>query len=156
MDKLKSFAIVLLMLFSEAICIPLESSDERTNGYGVADEAETSLRNFTDFTSGSTLGQYVRDLYEEYTTESRKLQYGADKPTDVWCFPDKGIANFFLRNVRGYISVASFPLQMLPKDAFEPNQRGTQSVQHTHTTSSSGVLWFVRFRTQHSVSGAVS
>ena len=101
MDKLKSFVIVLLMLFSEAICVPLESSDERTNG--VANEAETAHRNLTDFTSGSTLGQYVRDLYEEYTTESGKLQYGADKPTDVWCFPDKGIANFFLRSVRGYI-----------------------------------------------------
>ena len=88
MDKLKSFVIVLLMLFPEAICMPLESSDERTNG--VANEAETSLRNFT---SGSTLGQYVRDLYEEYTSESGKLQYGADKPTDVWCFPDKGIAS---------------------------------------------------------------
>lgn len=58
----------------------------------MADEPERFRRRVGNLNITSTLEQYVHDLYEEYASESGKLRYGADKPTDVWCFPDKDVA----------------------------------------------------------------
>ena len=109
MDKLKSFVFLLPMLLPVAVCIPIKSSDERSNG--VVDEPETSFGNFTDSISRSALEQYVRDLYEEYASESGKLRYGADKPTDVWCFPDKGNACI---SASSYIIASTYMLHPSP------------------------------------------
>jgi hypothetical protein len=96
MDELKSFVIVV-MLLPIAFGIPVE----QRRADGMADEPETSIsfpRRVGNATSKSTLEQYVRDLYEEYASESAgKLRYGDDKPTDIWCFPDKDVAQGYFR-----------------------------------------------------------
>ena len=38
----------------------------------------------------STPQQYMRNLYEDYELENSKTRQSTDKPTDIWCFPDKG------------------------------------------------------------------
>ena len=95
---LKLFAIIL-MLFPIAFCILEEQ--QQTNA--VADEPETSFpRHVGNLNITSPMEQYMRDLYKEYASESGKLRYGVDKPTDVLCFPDKG--EFF-----SYILLTWFP-----------------------------------------------
>lgn len=79
-----------------AFSLPVEQ--RRANG--VADEPETSARfrrRVGNLNITSTLEQYIRDLYEEYASESGRLRYGADKPTDVWCFADKDVAQEHFR-----------------------------------------------------------
>lgn len=39
----------------------------------------------------STPVQYVRDLYEStYEQENERTRQTLGKPTDIWCFPDRG------------------------------------------------------------------
>ena len=93
---LKLFAIILI-LFPIAFCILEEQ--QQTNA--VTDEPETSFpRHMGNITS--PMEQYMQDLYKEYASESGKLRYGVDKPTDVLCLPDKGA--FF-----SYILLTWFP-----------------------------------------------
>ena len=83
---LKLLAIIL-KLFPIAFCILEEQ--QQTNA--VVDEPEESFSRYVEnLNNTSPMEQYMRDLYKEYASESGKLRYGVDKPTDVLCFPDKG------------------------------------------------------------------
>ena len=84
---------IILMLFAIAFCTLEEQ--QKTNV--VADEPETSFpRHVGNLNITSPMEQYMRDLYKEYASESGKLQYRVDKPTNVWCFPDKGEFLFYV------------------------------------------------------------
>ena len=83
---------VIVLMLGLAFSLPVDQ--RRTNG--VVDEPDASprfRRRVGNLNITSTLEQYVRDLYEEYASESG---YGADKPTDVWCFADKGEISLLL------------------------------------------------------------
>ena len=141
------FVIVLVLGLGFGLPVEQRRAD------GVVDEPDASprfRRRVGNLNITSTLEQYVRDLYEEYASGS---EYGADKPTDVWCFADKGELSFLLCSFFSFIlpfngskciMVCIPPSQMSPKNISDQNQRGMQSVKHTHSTSSSGVQWPVR------------
>ena len=48
------------------------------------------LRRSGDLNATQTTQEYMRALYEEYADEEGKPRHGGNKPTDVWCFPDRG------------------------------------------------------------------
>lgn len=147
-----SQTLVIILMIGMAFSLPTNS---------VTDDRETMprfRRKVGNLNITTTLQQYMQDLYEEYASESENRE---DKPTDVWCFPDKGELSFpyfmysssFTYTIINY-DATSLTTQMLPKNFSEQNQRGTQSVKHTHSLSSSGALQLVSFRTKHSVSRA--
>ena len=45
-----------------------------------------------DLNATQTPQEYMRALFEEYADEEGKPRHGGTKPTDVWCFPDRGEA----------------------------------------------------------------
>ena len=61
----------------------------------------------------STPEQYMRDLYEDYEHPSHDL----DRPTDIWCFPDKGELSH--PNARLFISSHMVNSQMISRNAIE-------------------------------------
>ena len=89
MDELKLF-VIISMLLPIAFCTLVEQ--EQTNG--MVDESETSSHRHAG--NITPLEQYARDKYEEYVSESGKLRYGVDEPTNVWFLPDKGELYFLL------------------------------------------------------------
>jgi hypothetical protein len=101
------FIFVIVLVFGLGFSLPVER--RRTNG--MADEPERFRRRVGNLNITSTLEQYVHDLYEEYASESGKLRYGADKPTDVWCFPDKGELLFSLLSLLASFYIPFIGLQ---------------------------------------------
>lgn len=83
--------MILLLALALAACRPLRQ--RRTTASATDDVAASQQRlrrKVGNLNITSTPEQYIRDLYEEYVTDSGTPRSGADKPTDVWCFPDKG------------------------------------------------------------------
>ena len=110
---------VIVLVLGLGISLPVEQ--RRANG--VVDEPDASprfRRRVGNLNITSTLEQYVRDLYEEYASGS---EYGADKPTDVWCFADKGelsfllciLALFYLSWFQMHYGIASLPHRCCPR-----------------------------------------
>lgn len=80
--------ILLALMVQLAVSLPVTQRS-------ATDEAETrrrSVRKLGNDTS-TTPQQYMRDLYEDYIVRSDHFEQELDKPTDVWCFPDKGGAH---------------------------------------------------------------
>jgi hypothetical protein len=83
--------VIISMLLPIAFCTLVEQ--EQTNG--MVEEPETSSHRRAG--NMTPLEQYARDKYEEYVSESGKLRYGVDKPTNVWFLPDKDVAQGYFR-----------------------------------------------------------
>lgn len=82
--------IVLLVLIALAASRPLKQQRTASATDDVAAPQQRLRRRVGNLNITSTPEQYIRDLYDEYVSESGKPRQGVNKPTDVWCFPDKG------------------------------------------------------------------
>lgn len=78
--------LLLAVFVTLAACLPMRPQ-ETTN-----DEEELTRfrRKIGHLNITSTPREYIRTLFDDYAYEDGKPRYGADRPTDVWCFPDKG------------------------------------------------------------------
>lgn len=76
--------LLLLLLAGVAVGLPMPRSTSN-------DEALPRMRRRVgDLNITSTPHEYMRKLFEEYADEDGKPKHDGTKPTDAWCFPDKG------------------------------------------------------------------
>ena len=76
--------LLLFLLAGVAVGLPMPRSTSN-------DEALPRMRRRVgDLNSTSTAHEYMRKLFEEYADEDGKPKHRGNKPTDAWCFLDKG------------------------------------------------------------------
>ena len=87
-------ASLTLATFALVICLSAAlPTGRRAIGDATSDETPQGLRfarKAGNLNVTLTPQQYLRDLYEEYELENLKTRQSTDKPTDIWCFSDKG------------------------------------------------------------------
>ena len=85
-------SVALLMLdLSAALPTRRRSTSETTEEETPQLQRRRIARKIGGLNVTSTPVQYMRSLYEEsYELENEKTRQTAGKPTDVWCFPDRG------------------------------------------------------------------
>lgn len=75
---------LLFLLAGVAVGFPMPRSTSN-------DEALPRMRRRVgDLNITSTPQEYMRKLFDEYAYEDGRPKHAGSKPTDAWCFPDKG------------------------------------------------------------------
>ena len=81
--------LVLQMMVASIVGLPVHQRHTTSSD----DAAEPARRRFSrkvgNLNITSSPEQYVRELYDNYVSESN-TRTAANRATDVWCFPDKG------------------------------------------------------------------
>ena len=88
--NLPAFLLVAMMV-GPAISLPMQ---QRPASATDQESMQRMRRRVGNLNITSIPQQYVQELFDEYAFEDGKPRHGTARPTDVWCFPDKGVSSF--------------------------------------------------------------
>ena len=93
MQTVKQFLILasIVLVLDLSAALPTRRRSKATADETPQLQRQRFARRVSGLNVTSTPVQYMRALYEDaYELENEKMRQTASKPTDVWCFPDRG------------------------------------------------------------------